>query len=68
MKYTFKSVRNENLEKQLKDIIQKSQNSILRGIFCKMHYFKENAEEMCNHEMALSALKVDMVKTNKVRL
>lgn len=45
--------------------MERSGNSTLRGLFSKMQYHKENAEEMCNHEMALSALKIDMVKTNK---
>jgi hypothetical protein len=68
MKYTFKSYRNEDFEKQMKNIIKNSANSNLRSLFTKLHYQKENAEETCNHEMALSALDIQMVYCSKYRL
>ena len=52
----------------MKNIIKNSANSNLRSLFTKLHYQKENAEETCNHEMALSALDIQMVYSSKYRL
>ena len=49
-------------------LLKNTQNSTLRALFTKLHYQKENAEESCNHEMALSSLEVDMVICSKTKL
>jgi len=49
-------------------LLKNSQNSTLRALFSKLHYQKENAEESCNHEMALSSLEIEMVVCSKKKL
>ena len=68
MKYTFKNYRNSEFDKQMHKLLKNTQNSTLRALFTKLHYQKENAEESCNHEMALSSLEVDMVICSKTKL
>ena len=68
MKYTFKAVRNVEFDKQAKQVLEKSAKSTLRSVFSRLYFFKESCEQICNHEMALEALKIDMVKTNKLKL
>ena len=68
MKYTFKSVRNVEFDKQAKQVLEKSAKSTLRSVFSRLYFFKESCEQICNHEMALEALKIDMVKLNKLKL
>ena len=46
-------------------LMKNTTNTTLRALFTKLHYQKENAEESCNHEMALSSLQVDMVICSK---
>ena len=68
MKYTFKSYRNSEFDQQMNKLMKNTANSTLRALFTKLHYQKENAEESCNHEMALSSLQVDMVVCSKYKL
>ena len=68
MKYCFKVTRNEEFDKQMKEVLENSQSATLRSLFTKLHFFKEKAEEICNHEMAMEALKIKMVFSSKKEL
>ena len=52
----------------MKEVLENSQSATLRSLFTKLHFYKENAEEICNHEMAMEALKIKMVFSSKYEL